>query len=140
LTEALLRRCAVLAAGLLALDVATSQAAPAPSTATEQTAERQILVMLRLPPDHHRPSATYGGDYGDQATVTVRLRLARNIARRYGLEFVGEGWQMPLLGVDCYLMRAPPGETAVIAMKRIAGVPEIVWSEPMHVYQGRYTF
>jgi hypothetical protein len=111
------------------------RAAPAPVSG--QSSEREILVMLRIPPDHHRSNASYGGDYGDQFTITIRRRVAQRIARRYGLEFVGDGWQMPLIRVDCYVMRVRPGELIESAMKRIAGDPEIVWSQPMHVYQAQ---
>jgi hypothetical protein len=124
----------VLAAGLLAVQPAAA-AAPRPApVAAEPSREREILVMLRIPPDHHRPGASYGGDYGDQVTIAVRKRLAQTIARRYGLEFVGDGWQMPRLGLDCYVMRAPPRDTVESAMTRLAGDPEVLWSEPMHVY------
>ena len=135
---ALLRRAAALLAGVLALGFATAEAAPPPDAAPiAQTSGREILVMLRIPPDHYRPNSTYGGEYGDQFTIAARRSLAQKIARRYGLEFIGDGWQMPLLGVDCYVMRAPAGETLESAMKRISRDPEIAWSEPMHVYQAQ---
>ncbi len=93
--------------------------------------------MLRIPPDHHRVNDSYGGDYGDQITIALRHRLAQKIARRYGLEVVGDGWQMPLLGVDCYVMRGRPDETIESAMKRVSGDPEVLWSEPMQVYRAQ---
>ncbi len=136
-----LRPWAVLAAGVLVLGLSAAQATPSPpaAVATAPSLEREILVMLRLPPDHHRPNAAYGGDYGDQITLTLRRRLAQKIAHRYGLEFVGDGWPMPLLGIDCYVMRVGSGEAIETAMKRISGDPEIAWSEPMHVYQTQGT-
>lgn len=135
---ALLRRAAVLIAGVLALGFAMAEAAPPPAgPSAAQASGREILVMLRIPPDHYRPNSTYGGDYGDQFTIAARRSLAQRIARRYGLEFVGDGWQMPLLGVDCYVMRVQADETLESAMKRISRDPEIAWSEPMHVYQAQ---
>ena len=135
---ALLRRTAALLAGVLALGFASAEAAPPPDlTHAEQASGREILVMLRIPPDHYRPNSSYGGEYGDQFTIASRRRLAQRIAHRYGLDFIGDGWQMPLLGVDCYVMRAPAGETLESAMKRISRDPEIAWSEPMHVYQAQ---
>ena len=123
-----LPRCAV--AGMLALCALTNHAATA-----EPPDAHGILVMLRMPADHHRPDAAYGGGYGDPLTGAARRRMARGIARRYGLELVGDGWEMPLLGLDCYLMRVRPDEMVEAAMKRIADDPQIVWSEPMGVYQ-----
>ena len=135
---ALLRRAAALLAGLLALGLAVAEAAPPPASApAERASGREILVMLRIPPDHYRPNSTYGGEYGDQFTIASRRSLAQKIARRYGLEFIGDGWQMPLLGVDCYVMRVPTEETLESAMRRISRDPEIAWSEPMHVYQAQ---
>ena len=138
LLPTLLRRGAVLIAAALALSFASAQsasAAPPAEPPAAQAAEHEILVMLRIPPDHYRPNATYGGDYGDQSTIAARRRLAERIAHRYGLDFVGDGWQMPLLGLDCYVMRVHQDETVETAMKRIARDPEVAWSEPMHVYQ-----
>ena len=138
LLPTLLRHGAALIAAVLALGVAPAEAAAAPPPAgppAAQAGEHEILVMLRIPPDHYRPNATYGGDYGDQSTIAARRRLAERIAHRYGLDFVGDGWQMPLLGLDCYVMRVRQGETVETAMKRISRDPEVAWSEPMHVYQ-----
>ena len=138
---ALFRRTAILLAGVLALGLATAWAAAPPAAAQAEQAEqaggREILVMLRIPPDHYRPNSSYGGEYGDQFTIAARRRLAQRIAHRYGLDFVGDGWQMPLLGVDCYVMKVRPDETLESAMKRISRDPEIAWSEPMHVYQAQ---
>ena len=133
------RGAAVLAAGL-ALSLGAAHAAPAAASppvgaASVQGDAREILVMLRIPPDHYRPNASYGGEYGERSTITARRRVAEKIAHRYGLEFVGDGWQMPLLGLDCYVMRVRQEETLDSAIKRIARDPEIAWSEPMHLYQ-----
>ena len=139
---ALARRGAALVAATLALGFGTAEAAPAavapapaPAAAPTQDDGREILVMLRIPPEHYRPNASYGGDYGDRSTITTRRRLAERIARHYRLEFIGDGWQMPLLGLDCYVMRVRQDETLDSAMKRIARAPEVAWTEPMHLYQ-----
>ena len=150
------RRCAAQAALLLCLVLpatlpATGAAAGAPDASSGRSPDatssgrspdatssgRQILVMLRIPPDHHRPGASYGGDYGNEITIAQRRRLAQNIAQHYGLGFVGDGWQMPLLGLDCYVMQVGPDETVSSAMKRIAADPDILWSEPMQVYEAK---
>ena len=76
----LLAGLAVLIAAALSLGPAVATASPAPAQtppAAPRSDEREILVMLRIPPDHFRPNATYGGDYGDQFTITSRRRLDR---------------------------------------------------------------
>ncbi len=109
----LLRRLAAACAGLLALVAVTpSFARGSDDGRREAAAGGEILVMLRLSPDHLRPNAGYGGDYGDQTARLIRRRLAERIARRHGLEMVGDGWPMPLVGLDCYQMRAQPGPSA----------------------------
>jgi hypothetical protein len=146
---AVARRCAVHAALLLCVFLSvlvlpvTGAAAGARDAASSGSSPdagssgRQILVMLRIPPEHHRPSASYGGDYGDAFTIAQRRRLAQNIARRYGLAFIGDGWQMKLLGLDCYVMQVGPDEPIGSAMKRISADPDILWSEPMQVYEAK---
>jgi hypothetical protein len=129
------RRWAVQAALLLCLVLPAMGAAA--GTPDAVSSGRQILVMLRIPPDHHRPSASYGDEYGDEFTIVLRRRLAQNIARRYGLAFIGDGWQMKLLGIDCYVMQVGPDETVDSAMKRISADPDILWSEPMQVYEAK---
>src|SRR5206468_2703477 len=44
----------------------------------------QILVMLRIPPDHYRPGAAYAGSYGSAASQSVRHRIAQRVASRHG--------------------------------------------------------
>ena len=46
---------------------------------------------------------SYGGTYGDTASLVMRNRTAQSVARKNGLRCV-DGWPMPLLGVDCYVM------------------------------------
>lgn len=132
------QRFAALAAALLALGFGAARAATsAPTPTAAAPVEHRVLVMLRIPPDHRRSNATYGGEYGDAFTIEVRKRLAQRIAQRNGLEFVGDGWQMPLLSVDCYVMRVRADETVESALKRVSADPDVVWSEPMHIYQAQ---
>ena len=122
----------------LALGLATgARAQSAAIVPTPDPASRQILVMVRLSPDHLMPNAGYGGPYGDQLTSNLRRRLAEQIARRNNLDFVGDGWAMPLLGVDCYVMRVPPALSVEAAIARVERDPQVAWSEPMRVYQAR---
>ena len=76
---------------------AQGRAAGAPETATE--AERQVLVLLKLPAAHFRANQTYGGGYGDSAGQAARQRIAARLARQHGLAMV-TNWPMPLVGVD----------------------------------------
>ena len=97
---------------VLAMPIPT---APVRAQISAPVADHEILVMLRLAPPHYRPNSDYGGDYGDSASRTARRRIALGIARRNRLQLV-DGWPMPLIGVDCYVMRVPadiPIETAI---------------------------
>lgn len=117
------------AAGLLASAeaVSASSADPLPS--------RQILVMLKTPPQHFRVGGGYTatGRYGESALVDVR-RSAETVARKNGFTLV-DGWPMPLLGVDCYVMRLPNGESIDAAVERVSREPGVAWSEPMQLYE-----
>lgn len=101
---------------------------------------RELLVMLRLSADHYRPNGSYGGAYGDQMTRTARRRLALSIARKYDLVLVGDGWPMPLVGLDCYVMRVADNRPVEDAILLVSRDPRVAWSEPMRLYrtEGRY--
>lgn len=121
-----------LAALLLLLTAPPAAAAPgAPAQI-----ERQILVFLRLPAQHYRPSSSYGGGYGDAEDRAGRLRIANRLARRYGVSLVSE-WPMPLLGVHCLVMTVAadqsPGEVAA----QVSKDPSVSWSEPMQLYRAQ---
>ena len=77
-------------------------------------ADRQILVMVKHPPDHYRPNGAYGGGYGDELARSSRQRLASRLARKYGLTLVDE-WPMPMMGLDCFVMAVPDGRTTEAA-------------------------
>jgi subtilisin family serine protease len=113
---------------------ATGQATVA---ATQAAADRQILVMLRLSPDHYRPNAAYGGSYGDNLTASMRRRIASRIARRYHLALVGDSWPMPSLGVDCFVMRVPDGRSLAETVDQVSRDPAVSWSQPMQVYRAQ---
>jgi hypothetical protein len=97
-------------------------------------ADRQILVMLRLAPPHYRPNSGYGGDYGDGASRTARRRIALRIAHRNRLDLI-DGWPMPLVGVDCYVMRVPADITIGTAIAQVSKDPSVVWSEQMGAFR-----
>lgn len=72
---------------------------------SEATAEREILVMLRLPPHHFRPDTNYVGGYTSQSGRAARLRIAKEIAAQFKLRIV-DSWPMRALGVECFVMEA----------------------------------
>jgi subtilisin family serine protease len=131
------RRAGLAWALLLLGMLGAAAAAAATSSPTIPTGDesREILVMLRLTPDHFRPNASYGGDYGDGQTSVVRRHVALRIARKNGLALVQDGWPMPLMGVDCYVMRVPSSLTIDGAIAQVERDPQVAWSQPMQVYR-----
>lgn len=130
----------ILRAAVLALALALGLASPAlaqdaPSADAQDLAEsREILVMLRMPAPHYRPNARYGGRYDDRAAQQARRRVAAEIARDNGLELI-EGWPMPLIGVDCYVMRVPDGQSLDSVIEQVSQHPLVAWSQRLHSYE-----
>lgn len=73
--------------------------------APAQADERRILMMLRLPVAHYRPDLAYGGGYRNPSDSASRRRTARELAGKHGLRLL-DGWPMPALGLDCYVLEA----------------------------------
>jgi subtilisin family serine protease len=96
--------------------------------------ERDILVMLRMPAQHFRPNARYAGSYDDAAAREARRRTAEGIARDNDLQWI-EGWPMPLVGVDCYVMRVPAGRSLDEVIERVSRHRLVAWSQPLHTYE-----
>jgi hypothetical protein len=98
--------------------------------------ERQILVMVRHPPDHFHPNGAYGGAYGDDLTRSARERLARAIAKDHGLTFV-DGWPMPMIGLDCFIMAVPDGRSTAVAAQELSRDSKVSWAEPVQMFQAQ---
>jgi subtilisin family serine protease len=123
----------------LAMTGAMAPIAVAPAYTQElsdKAADRQILVMLKMGPPHFRPNSSYGGSYGDVTAMATRRRIAIGIAKRSGLTLV-DGWPMPLLGVDCYVMQVPAGMSVDDAIAQVSKNPRVAWSQPLQTYQAR---
>jgi subtilisin family serine protease len=118
---------------MLALAAPAAAGAAVPVAGGSSDEERQILVMLNVAPAHYQPNSSYSGAYGDAAMQAARKRTARRIAERYGLE-LREGWPMPLLGVDCYVMIVPPGTAIDEAIAAVAKEPGVAWAQRMTSY------
>jgi subtilisin family serine protease len=124
--------CAAFAALALASPAAAGSSSSSPTSPSPP--DRQILVMVQHPPDHFRPNSAYSGSYGDDLSRSARERLARGIARQYGLTFV-EGWPMPMIGVDCFIMTVPDGRSTADAATQVSHDSKVSWAEPVQMYR-----
>ena len=100
--------------------------------------DRQVLVMLRLPPVRYRPGGSYTEAYGGQLGQRARHALARELADQHRLRVV-ETWPMPLLGIDCVVLAlgpapADPREPAQVALQ-LESAEGVSWAQPMHTYR-----
>jgi hypothetical protein len=133
-----LARRLIAALALLAAAIAgtpgAAQAARDPPAAGDPN--RQVLVMLRLPPQHLRPGGEYGDAYDDGLGRTARLRLARRLAQAHGLILV-TSWPMAVLGVDCFVFSVPEGRAIEDEAERLAHDPGVAWTQPMHLYHAQ---
>ena len=123
-----------LAAGA-AVGAASRPAEAHPTAAAPAQGASEVLVMLRLPPEHFRPNVSYGGGY-DASGLAARQRIAERLARQHGLTVI-RSWPMPILGVDCYVMAVPQGQAPVEVAASLSRDPQVAWSEPMQLYRGQ---
>ncbi len=93
----------------------------------------RILVLLRMPPQHLRPGGDTGDSYGDSAGRNARRRIADRVAKDHGLTLVGD-WPMPLLGLDCFIMRTSTGQSPGAAAANVSHDRGVAWAEPMQLY------
>ncbi len=96
--------------------------------------EAQVLVMLHLPAPHYRPAANYGS-YEDAPGHAARRRIATALASAHGVTLESD-WPMPVLGVDCYVMRVPPGLALADVVRDLARDPRTQWAQPMNTFHG----
>lgn len=127
-----IRRLLALCLAAIALQWLALPAVAADSADTS----RQILVMLKMPPNHYRPGSAYSGSYGSAATQGARNRIAAKIARRHGFALV-DNWPMPLLGVDCFVMTLPDGLAPQAAVEQVSRDADVAWSQPLQLYHAQ---
>jgi subtilisin family serine protease len=121
--------CAVLCAASACVQATTRDGAePA-----DVRAQRQVLVMLRLPPMHYTPDGRYVGNYSNAPGRVMRRRVAAELARDHGLALRDE-WPMPVLGVDCFVLEAPDHAVAVRETQSLAGDPRVESAQAMQVF------
>jgi hypothetical protein len=103
-----------------------------------EDARQQILVLLKLPPEHFRPDVAYSSGYGADMGRASRRALASRLAREHGLVMV-TGWPMPLLGVDCYVMKIPPGRSPDRTPDQLAEAlsrdVRVAGAQPMNIFR-----
>jgi subtilisin family serine protease len=119
----------------LVLAIGTLPAAAVGSSPPAPDLQRQVLVLVRLPPPHYRPGGGSAEGYGDAMARKQRQRLAERIARSNGLTLV-EDWPMPMIGLDCFIMAVPDDRSPEVVAKVLARSPDVEWSEPMRLYHG----
>jgi subtilisin family serine protease len=115
-----------------------ARAAPADQTPTvaSPAANQQVLLLLRLPPEHYRPENAYSGGYGDGPAIGARRRVAAALAREHGLTLI-TNWVMPLLGVDCFVMAVPDDQLPERVAQDLSRDPRVAWAQPMNVFRTR---
>jgi hypothetical protein len=109
-----------------------------PVRAAPPDPDHAILVMLRAGPAHYRPDQSYGGGYGDALGASARRRIARRVAGRHRLALI-ENWPMPILGIDCFVMRTPPDRSPEEMAADVTQDRDVAWSQPMRLYHAQGT-
>jgi hypothetical protein len=139
IAAALLALCAVLPAGAAPAVLAPAVLAPAvlaPATKqAEAVPSRQVLVMLRLPPQHYQPDAAYSGRYPNDSGRAARRRAAQELASAHGLKLVDD-WPMPVIGIDCYMMERNGDAPLAGLLEALARDARVMWAQPMHEFHG----
>ena len=118
--------------------IASPIASPMTPAKYSAASERQVLVMLHLPPPHYRPDSAYSGAYNDNSGHGARRRLAQDLARLNGLQLLSD-WPMPVLGVDCYVMEAPAGMPLQQAVDQLSRDPRVAWAQLIATYHALAT-
>ena len=106
---------------------------PSESGATASL-ERQVLVMLRTAAPHFRPDISYAGGYDAAAGRAAQMRVAINLANQHELTIVN-GWPMPALGVDCFVMEVRDDTSLEQMVTRLAADPRVESVQAMNLFR-----
>ena len=120
----------------LALWLGAAACAVASEAAPSADTGQQIMVLLRLPSEHFRAGSSYSGAYGDGLGHSGRLRIAASLAQAHGLTLVDD-WPMPVVGVECFVMRAPAGRSPAEEIASLARDRRVESVEAINIYQAR---
>ncbi|MDB5755329.1 MAG: hypothetical protein JWR56_1757 [Massilia sp.] len=125
-----------IAATLLLALFATLPACASPAAPRgEAAAAQQMLVMLRLPPQHFHPDAAYGGTYPSDSGRAARRRAAQALAHDHGLRLVDD-WPMPAIGIDCFLMQRDGPGGIDHALAELTRDRRVEWAQPLNNFRG----
>ena len=124
----------LLSVPMLVLAASLAWADPDNAAIDAQAAERQVLVMLRVPPTHYRPDTNYAGGYDSQFGREARQRDAAELAARFGLRII-DSWPMPALGVDCFVMEAADHATLARVVEEMARDSRVESIQAMNVFR-----
>jgi subtilisin family serine protease len=116
-----------------------SPAQAMPASALDEAAApapRQVLVMLRSPPNHARVDGAYGSGYTDAAREQAQARVARRLAGELGLSIATQ-WPMPSLGMECVVMSLPPGASVPASIAALQNHAEVAWAQPVNEFEAR---
>jgi subtilisin family serine protease len=100
----------------------------------QAAASRQLLVMLRMPPQHFRAGVAYDGSYPADS-ARPRRRLAQQLAREHQLRVI-DNWPMPAIGVDCFVMERAADVPAEPLLAALARDPRVAWAQPVNLFVG----
>lgn len=118
---------------ILFVAAAAAWLTPASAQQPAPPASRQLMVMVPHAPDPAESTGGYGGGYGNDPSRSARQRLARSIARQFGLSLV-EDWPMPMVGLDCFIMAIPDARSLEQAAAELERDRRIAWTQPVQVY------
>jgi hypothetical protein len=98
------------------------------------SAERQVLVMLRMPAPHFRPDGNYLGGYDSNLSRVARKRVAAGLAAKFKLRIVDD-WPMPALGVDCFVMELSQDLSVDRLIEDLSRDPRVESIQRMNVFR-----
>ena len=101
--------------------------------AAHAQAPPQVLVMLRAAPPHLHAADGYAVTYTASPGETARMHVARELARQYGLQLL-DNWPMPVLGVDCFVMRVGAGSSASDMAQALSHDARVESAEPRQTF------